>query len=219
MARNCGERKSRSKENSKKLAVDLFKLKTKGTKLLNKGINEDGSKIRYSNIGMGSALGDVFMNEFSGERGIKASEMPSWNLNKAFSEYFHGALWNSGNGVFKGFKEMLPVFDGIIANAYEKNMPNTVKYVEKVWRQYFLQGAKQHHTKTPAELKALGVTTDNVIDFITKSSLFYWLGYKGLIIGNGVYAIGNVLAGKYNHIKDAGNGKSRSLSLFYDRTR
>ena len=37
--------------------------------------------------------------------------------------------------------------------------------------------------------------------------MFYWLGYKGLIIGNGVYAIGNVLAGKYNHIKDAGNGK------------
>ena len=199
--------KSRSKENSGKLAVELFKLKTKATKLLNKGINEDGSKIRYSNIGMGSALGDVFMNEFSGQRGIKASEMPSWDLNKAFSEYFHGALWNSGNGIFTGFKEMLPVFDGIIANSYEKNMPNTVKYVEKVWRQYFLQGAKQHHTKTPAELKALGITTDNVIDFITKSSLFYWLGYKGLIIGNGVYAIGNVLAGKYNHIKDAGNGK------------
>ena len=113
--------KSRSKENSGKLAVELFKLKTKATKLLNKGINEDGSKIRYSNIGMGSALGDVFMNEFSGQRGIKASEMPSWDLNKAFSEYFHGALWNSGNGIFTGFKEMLPVFDGIIANSYEKN--------------------------------------------------------------------------------------------------
>lgn len=195
------------KQSSGKLAAELFKLKTKAIKLLKKGTNEDGTPIRYSNIQIGSTIGDVFMNEFSGERGVKASDMPSWDLNKAFSDYFHGVLFNNGNSNFSGFRSMLPLFDGIISKAYEGNNQNTINYVDRVWRQYFLQGAKQHHTKTPAELKALGVTTDNVIDFITKGSLFYWLGYKGLAIGNGAYAIGNILAGKYNHIKDLG-GKS-----------
>lgn len=192
---------------SGKQAVELYKLKTKAIKLLQKGINEDGSPIQYSDVQIGSTLGDVFMNEFSGERGVKASDLPSWDLNKAFSDYFHGALFNAGNGNFGGFKSMLPLFDGIIANAYKGNQPNTVNYVDKVWRQYFLQGAKQHHTKTPAHLKAVGVTTDGVIDFLTKGSLFYWLGYKGLAVGGGMYALGNVLAGKFNNIKDQG-GKS-----------
>ena len=192
------------KNSSAKTAAELYKLKTRAIKLLKKGTNEDGSPIRYSNIQIGSTLGDVFMNEFSGERGVKASDLPSWDLNKAFSDYFHGVLFNSGNENFKGFKNMLPLLDGILSHAYEGNQPNTIKYVDKVWRQYFLQGAKQHHTKTPAELKALGITTDGVIDFITKGSLFYWLGYKGIAIGQGAYAIGNVLAGKYNNIKDQG---------------
>ena len=197
-------------KNSKKQALELYKLKTKATKLLEKGINEDGSPIRYSDITIGSTLGDTFMNEFSGKRGVKASDMPSWDLNKAFSDYFHGALFNAGNINFKGFKQLLPLVDGILATASKNNQPNTVKYVDKVWKQYFLQGAKQHHTKTPAHLKAVGVTSDDVIDFLTKGSLFYWLGYKGLAIGNGVYALGNVLAGKYANIKDQG-GKSWAL--------
>lgn len=196
--------------NSKKQALELYKLKTKATKLLEKGINEDGSAIRYSDIAIGSTLGDTFMNEFSGERGVKASDMPSWDLNKAFADYFHGALFNAGNGNFKGFKANLPLIDGILATASKNNQPNTVKYVDKIWKQYFLQGAKQHHTKTPAHLKAVGVTSDDVVDFLTKGSLFYWLGYKGLAIGNGVYALGNVLAGKYANIKDQG-GKSWAL--------
>lgn len=195
------------RKNSGKEAVQLYKLKAKATKLVRKGVNEDGSRISYSNITMGSTLGDVFMDEFTGERGISATHFPSRDLNKAFSDYVHGALFNSGNGVFTGYKKMLPLFDGIISRAYEKNHPNTVKYVEKVWRDYFLKGAKQHKTATPAELEALGLTTDNVVDFITRGSLFYWLGYKGLLIGGGVYAVGNILAGKYTSVRDRGGKK------------
>lgn len=186
------------------LAMELFKLKKKATELLSIGENEDGTPIRYSDITIGSTIGDVFVNEFTQTRGQMAGDMPSWDLNKAFSDYTHGVLFNNGNGKFNGFRQMLPLFDGILARAHENNHPNTVKYVEKIWRQYFLKGVKQHHLKTPASMKALGISSDDVVDFITKGSLFYWLGYKGLVVGQGAYAIGNVLMGKYNHVKDRG---------------
>ncbi len=192
------------KNNSSKEAIEFAKLKNKAIKLLDRGVNEDGSPIRYSDIAIGSTLGDVFMNEFSGERGVRATDLPSRDLNKAFGDYIHGALFSNGNGTFGGFKKLLPLFDGIIANAKDKNHPNVAKYTEKVWRNYFLQGAKQHHTSTPSELRTIGVTSDGAIDYITKASLFYWLGFKGLAIGGGLYAVGNILAGKFTNIRDNG---------------
>ena len=191
--------------NKNKAAAELYKMKVKATKLLAKGHNEDGSPIIATDTSVGSALGDTFMNAFTGTRGIKATLLPSWDLNKAFGEYIHGALFSTGNANFKGFKQLLPLFDGIISHSLKNNKPNTAKYVKKVWKDYFLARTKQSSFKTPAHIKALGMTSDGAIDLITKGSLFYWLGYKGLAVGNGIYAIGNVLIGKYNNIKEVGH--------------
>lgn len=101
---------------------------------------------------------------------------------------------------------MLPYVDGILASAESRGDKNLANYVDKIWKQYFLSGKKQQSLPTPTAFAAAGITTDKTIDFLTKGSLFYWLGFKGIAIGGGAYAIGNILVGKYNNIKNEGTG-------------
>ena len=197
-----------SKTNDKnKLAIDFYKTKKKAFDLLKKGINEDGSKFRISNIEASTAIGDVFMERFSKSRSQKATDFPSLDLNKAMTDYIHSSLFTNGNENFQGFKKMLPLVDGVLAFSNTLENKNMSDYINKVWRQYFLAGSKQPTFKTNSSIAALGVTTDNVIDYLTKASLFYWLGWKGLAVGSGAYAIGNVLVGKYNNIVASGGSK------------
>lgn len=187
-------------------SLEYVKLKRKAIKLYRSGKNENGTPIHYSKISMGTAIGDVFMDRFSSSRSVSAQDFPSMDLNKAFVDYVNSALFVHGNGTFRGMKRMLPFVDGALAQAERKNNPNMEKYVDKIWKQYFLSGKKQNTIPTPAAIEAVGITSDKVVDFITKGSLMYWLGWKGLAIGQGFYAIGNVLIGKYNNIKNAGGG-------------
>ena len=54
------------------------------------------------------------------------------------------------------------------------------------------------------EQELFGKKTDSVINGLIKANTFYALGYKGLLIGKGLYAIGNLAAGKYMNIKREG---------------
>lgn len=202
---------SRDKKSGSSSALEFLKLKKKAISLARQGKNEDGSPLVLSNIEVGSALGDVFMERFSSSRSNKTADFPSWDLNKAFVDYVNGTLFTNGNEKFGGFKKMLPIVDGVLSQLRQNDNPNMAKYVEKVWKKYFLAGSKQksglYNSRT---LESLGITTDDTIDYLTKASLFYWLGWKGLAIGNGVYALGNVLVGKYKNVVNNG-GKAWSL--------
>ena len=197
-----------SKTNDKnKLSLEFYKLKKKAFDLLRKGINEDGTEFKVSSLEVNSAIGDVFMERFASSRSSKAADFPSLDLNKAFTDYVHGSLFTHGNENFQGFKKMLPLVDGVLGFSKLLGNNNMADYVNKVWRQYFLAGSKQKTFKTPSILAATGVSTDKVIDYLTKGSLFYWLGWKGLVLGTGTYAIGNVLVGKYNNVVAKGGKK------------
>ena len=195
---------SKSKNNLDQ-AKDFLLLKRKALGLAKKGINENGTSMRLSNVEAGSSIGDTFMNRFASSRSISATDMPSMDLNKAFTDYTHSALFNNGNEVFTGMNKMLPLVDGILALTDSRGDVNSKKYVQKVWKDFFLSGKKQETKGLSSKtLGALGISTDSVIDFLTKSSLIYWLGYNGLLLGGGLYAVSNVLIGKYSNIKSAG---------------
>ena len=185
-----------------KYSADFAKLKKQAYDLYRTGKNSDGSPIEYTEIAVGSAIGDVFMNEFSGRNGVSAKDLPSLDLNKAFNDYVTSALFVHGNGKFAGMKKLLPAVDGVIAQANRDNNPNMEAYMDGIWRNYFLKGSKKSIEKNSSALLAVGVTSDDVVDFLTKGSLFYWLGWKGLAIGKGLYAVGNVLVGKYHNVKN-----------------
>lgn len=187
-------------------ALSYVKLKKKALDLLSRGVNEDGSKIQISIIETNSAIGDVFLDRFSQSRSIKSTDLPSMDLNKAFNDYVHSALFNHGNENFSGMNKMIPLVDGILALTESRNDKNAHEYVNKVWKEYFLKGSKQSIKYNSNLLGAVGITTDDTIDFLTKASLFYWLGWKGLALGYGIYSVGNVLIGKYQNIKNAGAG-------------
>jgi hypothetical protein len=189
---------------SNRHALDYIKLKRKAIVLNKKGINQDGSPIFQSPIEIGGALGDVFMDRFASGRSVKSADFPSLDLNKSFVDYAHATLFQHGNENFQGFKKMVPVIDGILAQADANGDKNVSDYVNKVWKQYFIGGQKQSSIPNIPALEAMGITSDKVVDYITKGSLVYWLGWKGLAMGAGVYAVGNVLIGKFNNVVEAG---------------
>ena len=193
-------------DSSFKNSAEFTKLKYKAVDLLSKGKNQNGTPIRYSNVELGTAIGDTFADSFSASRSIRSTDFPSMDLNKAFNDYIHSSLFTHGNDKFTGFKKMLPVVDGLLAQLDSADQKNMSEYIEKIWKNYFLQGSKQHNTKNLKVLEAVGISSDKVIDYMTKGSLIYWLGFKGLAIGGGVYAIGNVLVGKYKNIVNEGTG-------------
>lgn len=185
-------------------SFDFIKYKKKAIELNRKGINEDGTPIQYSSQKIGSAMGDVFMDRFSNARNVAITEFPSLDLNKAFTDYVDSTLFVHGNDKYAGVKKLFPFVDAIMAEADRKGHKNMYEYIDKNWKQYFVQRRKQDTLPTPALLEALGGSTDKAVKFITQSSVVYWLGIKGLLIGGGAYAIGNILAGKYKNILNAG---------------
>ena len=199
---------------SLKKSAEFISLKRKAIALSRKGINQDGTNIRYAKTEVGSALGDTFVERFSKSRSVKSTDFPSLDLNKAFTDYVHSSLFVHGNDKFNGMKKMLPLVDGILAQSDRDQNSNMSNYIEKVWKNYFLEGKKQDSLPNNSYLESVGLTTDKVVDYLTKGSLIYWLGWKGLALGSGAYVVGNVLVGKYKNIINAGgenwkNGEKR----------
>ena len=175
-----------SGNNINKIA-DYTKLRLKAKKLLASGKNEDGSVLQTDPMAVTSALNMGIMNRFSNSRSIKASEMPSMDLNHALSSYIHSTLFINGNKNVTGFKHMQGVIDGVLAQADAKGHKNISKYVKINWKDAYLKNKKQ---------ALLGKNTDAVVDLMTKLNLFFQLGFKASFV------IGNVAAGKYHNIKN-----------------
>lgn len=177
-------------------SLEYRKLKIKANKLLEKGVNEDGSKILLDAPFVETALGFGAINRFANNRSVKATELPSMDLNKALGDYIHSSLFVNGNKGFKGMLNLQGHIEGVLAWNAENNLPNMNNHIQKIWKDYFLKNKRQ--------TSVLGETADRVILGLTRLNLFYALGYKANVNTGGLYALGNVLAGKYHNIKDLG---------------
>jgi len=176
---------------------DYILLKRKAKQLLKEQKNEDGSKLTHSDIEIKSILGmSGMLNRFSNQRSDKATMMPSIDLHKALSQYVHTTLFINGNNDFKGFKRLLPIIDGLLSHNTKKQFNNVNKYVKTIWKDFFIGGKKQ---------ETFGKIGDKILKNAVFGNLLYLLGWQGLIITHGTYAIGNVVSGKYHNIKNTGN--------------
>ena len=131
------------KKNNINSILEYRKAKNKAKSLLKDGKNEDGSKIAYSNVETNTALGFGAINRFANNRSIKATEMPSMDLNKALSDYIHSSLFVNGNSKFKGMEKLQGYIDGVLAYNNEKGNSNLNIHVQKVWKDYFLRNKRQ----------------------------------------------------------------------------
>jgi hypothetical protein len=176
--------------------LEYQKIKRKAKKLLKTGKNDDGSTIKMSIVSVETALGFGAVNRFANNRSVKATELPSMDLNKALGDYIHSTLFVNGNENFQGMKKLQGLVDGVLAYNREKGYDNMNSHVQKVWKDYFIRGKRQD--------SVLGKKADNVIRSLTRMNLFYALGYQANKNTLGLYAVGNVLVGKYHNIKDLG---------------
>ena len=179
--------------------LEYRKLRSKARKLLKSGKNEDGSRIIPSIVQTETVLGFGAINRFANNRSVSATELPSMDLNKALGDYIHTSLFVEGNANFKGMRKLQGVVDGVLAFNREHNLPQLNNHIQKVWKDYFVSGKRQ--------TSILGKKADKVIVGLTRLNLFYSLGYNANKNTGGLYAIGNVLAGKYHNIKDLGGKK------------
>ena len=189
---------ARGHKNDFKKILEYRKMKLKAKKLLASGLNEDGSEIIPAGTLPETALGFGAINRFAHNRSIKATEIPSMDLNKALGDYIHSSLFVHGNDKFKGMLKLQPFIDGVLAYNEENNLPNMNKHIKTVWKDYFSRNIRQ--------TSFMGKKVDNVILGLTRLNLFYALGYQANKNTGGLYAIGNVIAGKYHNIKDLGGG-------------
>jgi hypothetical protein len=188
----------------KQSAKDLYafnKLKRTATKLQKTGKNEDGSRIIYSNMQNETLLGMSPMSRFSSSRSVKAELMPSMDLNKALTEYVHSSIFTNGDESFQGFKALMPMIDGVMAYNDKNGYKNAYNYVKEVYKEGLIMKKEQ---------VTFDKKTDAVINGLVRGNTMYALGYKGLVIGKGIYAIGNLAVGKYMNMKREG-GKSWAI--------
>jgi len=143
-------------------------------------------------------LGMSPLSRFSSSRSMKAELMPSMDLNKALVEYVHASVFTNGDESFQGFKAMMPMIDGVMAYNDKNGYKNAYNYVKEVVKEGFIMKKEQ---------PLFGKNADSVINGLVKGNTFYALGYKGLLVGKGLYAIGNLAVGKYMNLKREG-GKS-----------
>jgi hypothetical protein len=172
---------------------ELLKLKAK--KQYKLGVNEDGSNIVFSNMQNATLMDMSPMSRFSNSRSMKAELMPSMDLNKALNEYVHATLFTNGNENFGGFKAMMPLIDGVMAYNDKNGYKNAYNYVKEVIKEGFIMKKDQ---------VTFGKNTDAVINGLVRGNTFYALGYKGFLVGKGLYAIGNLAIGNYMNIKREG---------------
>lgn len=184
-----------SKGNDINSIREFRNLKKKAKELLKSSKNEDGSNIDFISVENASIIDMSPIDRFSKSRSISSTEMPSMDLNKALSDYVHSTLFTHGNSNFKGFKELIPLIDGVYAYSDKKGFKNASNYVKEVLKEKFIMKRDQD---------LFGKTTDKVLNGFVKGNLLYALGYKGFLVGKGVYAIGNAAIGKYMTIKREG---------------
>lgn len=184
------------KKNNINSILAYQKAKKKALKLLKSGKNENGTQIFYSNTTTETALGFGAINRFANNRSVKSKELPSMDLNKALGDYIHSSIFVDGAGEFQGMRKLQGYIDGVLAHNSEKGFGNLNDHVQKVWKDYFLRGKRQ--------TSFVGEKGDKVIRGLTRMNLFYSLGYQANKNTGGLYALGNIMLGKYQNIKDVG---------------
>ena len=194
------EASSQHKKNDINKILEYKRAKRKALKLLKSGKNEDGSRIMMSNVAVETALGFGAINRFAENRSVKATELPSMDLNKALGDYIHSTLFVNGNEKFKGMRKLQGLVDGVLAYNREKGNTNMNKHVQEVWKDYFIRNQRQETIKG----NTISGKVDKVVRTLTNLNLFYALGYQANKNTMGLYAVGNILAGKYHNIKDLG---------------
>lgn len=180
-------------KNNFKNIKEYVLLKNKAKKLLKLGQNEDGSIIQANAVSNRTLLGDGMINKFANNGFVDQEHLLSMDLNRALNDYVHTSLFVNGNDKFKGFTKLQAWVDGLLIHNSTKGFVNQNKFVQKVYKEYFLKGQRQQNS-----------STDNVINAFVKGNLLYVMGWKLLAVGKGAYVIGNMMVGKYNNIKNSG---------------
>ena len=174
--------------------TQYLKYRRKANQLFKKKQNEDGTRYRHSEVFNHTILSDGMYNEFENGGWVDEDQMLSLDLNKALSDFTHVQLFIEGNGVFKGFKNLQAKVDGLLLFNNIKGFKNQNEFVRKVYKEYFLKAKKLNPDSS----------SDKLMDAIVKGNLLYIMGWKLAIAGKGLYAVGNVIVGKYNNIKNHG---------------
>lgn len=180
--------------NNWKNNIQYIKLRNKAYKLYKKGINEDGSTYKHSDVWNHTLLGDGMINNFANGGWVDENQFLSLDLNRALTDYAHTQLFISGNSNFQGFKSLQAKVDGLLLHNRMKGFTNQNKFVQGVYKEYFLKGKKLNPR----------TSGDVLMDALIKGNLLYIMGWKLLAVGKGMYAIGNIVVGKYNNIKNQG---------------
>jgi hypothetical protein len=174
--------------------IEYIKLRRKAAKLLKERKNEDGSKFQHSDVFSHTLLGDGMVNNFANGGWANENDLLSMDLSKALSDFAHTQLFISGNENFAGFKPLQAKVDGLLLHNQMKGFTNQNKFVREVYKEYFLKAKKLNPDSS----------TDKVVNAMVKGNLLYIMGWKLLVVGKGLYVIGNIMAGKYNNIKNHG---------------
>ena len=192
-----------------KKIFEIEKLKRRAEQLKKEGVHDDGTVINMTPREAGELNNDGVFTRFVKGRPTDASKYATRNLTQALNTYMRASIFVYGANEFMGFKQMMPLVEGIISLNKKLGNVNAANYVEKVWKQGFLQVKKQPE---------LGKKTDMIVDMFVKWVLYVFLG---LSIPAGVV---NAAMGKYNTIRSQGwrqwaRGEGRLFSKDFNKVR
>ena len=172
---------------------ELYKLKIKAKKFAKLGQNEDGTAFELSDIEADTLVGGEAFNRFTAKRTVRAKTIPTFDLGKALKEYVKASLFVKGNDNFMGFQYTTPLIDAVIDYNKKQGNKNAVEYLQKVWKDNFIQNKKP--------VGILGTGVDKVVDGFVKLTSLIHLGINPFV------ATGNILAGKYQELRKRGGSQ------------
>lgn len=177
----------------------FFALKKRAQRLYAQGKNEDGSAIELDYLTRDTLLEGSWMDRFTSARSVRASDMPTIDLNHALTSYVKASMWKYGSkenktdGDFQGFDRLSSLIDGAIRLNHKHGNANTEELTKKVLWDKLMMGKNQ--------TSFLGKEGDKVIDGLNWLTTVMALGFKMSV------AHGNILFGKYSNIRAEGGKK------------
>lgn len=176
--------------------LKFFALKKRAQRLYAKGQNEDGSAIELDYLTRDTLLDGSWMDRFTSSRSVRATDMPTIDLNHALTSYVKASMWKYGSkenktdGDFQGFDRLSSLIDGAIRLNHKYGNANTEELTKKVLWDKLMMGQNQ--------TSFLGKEGDKVVDGLNWLTTVMALGFKMSI------AYGNILFGKYSNIRAEG---------------
>jgi len=173
----------------------LRQLQKRAEKQLALGKHEDGTDIIATDLEMDTLMEGGLFSRFNASRTTRAKELTSYNLADNLKQYVRSVTFVHGSvdQSFRGFNDVATLVDGVIAVNREMGNENTAEYVQRVWRDNFLRNQRQ--------TSIFGKTADKAIQFMVRWTALIHLGFSTSV------GIGNILAGKYQELRDKGGSK------------